>query len=190
MNIITDALPSFVIIKDKKYTVRCDFKTWLRFYKIINSDEPEVKKIASAIALIYVELPENIIEAVEGLKEFYSGELNEYKSTSDKKASSKKTFDFEYDSELIYSAFLQQYNIDLAKCDMHWWKFKALFHNLTEETKFIKVVQYRGMDTSKMKDKEQKKFYEEMKRIYKLPDNRTKEEKENDFVNDFIDNFI
>ena len=109
--------------------------------------------------------------------DFYSTEkLQKSNKRSEKK--SKRVYDFEIDSELIYAAFMQQYKIDLSTVDLHWWKFKALFNSLSEDTQFIKVVRYRSMDLSKIKDKDQKKFYREMKSFYRLPDNRTEKEKE------------
>ena len=66
---------------------------------------------------------------------------------------------------------------------MHWWTFKTLFDSISEETHFGKILQYRCIDVSQIKDKEMKKFYLKMKKAYALPDNRTDEEKERDFAN-------
>ena len=41
------------------------------------------------------------------------------------------------------------------------------------------------MNTSKIKDKDMKKHYEKMKKLYALPDMRTEEQKENDFAEAF-----
>jgi hypothetical protein len=53
-----------------------------------------------------------------------------------------------------------------------------LFDGLNDSTQFIKVVGYRSIKLSDIKDKEQKKYYRKMKQLYKLPDTRTQEEKE------------
>ena len=87
-------------------------------------------------------------------------------------------FSFEHDSDMIYSAFYQQYNIDLSSAKMHWWQFKALFNGLSDTTQFIKVVGFRGVNLSEIKNNEMRKYYSKMKRIYKLPDNRSESEKE------------
>ena len=63
--------------------------------------------------------------------------------------------------ELIYSAFMENYNIDLSKY-MHWWKFKALFKGLNSECEFCKIKSYRMYDG---KDKN----LLELKEYYKLP---------------------
>ena len=41
---------------------------------------------------------------------------------------------------------------------------------------------YRALDISKIKDKQEKKRYKYLQEIYKLPDMRSEEEKEEDFA--------
>ena len=118
---------------------------------------------------------------------FYS--YTPVKSENKDRAVNKNYFDFEYDANLIYSAFLQQYKIDLCQTNMHWWTFKALLGGLSDDTHFIKVVQYRSMDLSKIKDKEQKRHYQKMKALYKLPDNRSEEQKEQ-HLNDVMESMF
>ena len=55
---------------------------------------------------------------------------------------------------------------------MHWWQFRALFKSLNETQEFVKIMRYRATDLSKIKDKEQKAYYQKMKDIYKLPINK------------------
>jgi hypothetical protein len=69
---------------------------------------------------------------------------------------------------------------------MHWWKFRTLFNGINENTLFSKITGYRSMNLEDIKDKEQKKYYEKMKRLYALPDNRTIEQKESDFANALV----
>ena len=45
-----------------------------------------------------------------------------------KQEKQKQIYSYEFDADYIYSAFLQQYKIDLNSIKyMHWWKFKDLF---------------------------------------------------------------
>ena len=46
-------------------------------------------------------------------------------------------YDFQFDSQWIYSAFLQQYGIDLNKASMHWFRFMILFEDLNDGTPTI-----------------------------------------------------
>ena len=77
---------------------------------------------------------------------------------------------------------MEQYKIDLNNIKyLHWWKFKALFNSLNKNTHFVEIMGYRAMDLSKIKDKEEKKRYKRLQKIYALPDMRTEEQKEADF---------
>lgn len=136
------------------------------------------ENIVSIFSLVFYELPPNFFDALKAVISFYS-KNEEIKQDGEGSTYKKRYFDFEADGDFIYSSFLQQYNIDLCESEqLHWWKFKALMNGLSDETQFVKVVQYRGMDLSKIKDKEQKSFYRKMKALYKLPDNRSEEQKE------------
>ena len=96
----------------------------------------------------------------------------------------KQIFSYEYDAKYIYSAFLDQYGLDLNEIDyLHWFKFKALFEGLKSDNKICEIMGYRAIDLSKIKDKEQKQHYKRLQREFALPDNRTTEEKEQDFAN-------
>lgn len=89
-------------------------------------------------------------------------------------------YDFDEDFEYLWGAFLSEYGIDLAECSMHWWKFRALMMSLSEDCRFSKILAYRSMDTSKIENREVRRFYEKMKRRLSLPDRRTAEERERD----------
>lgn len=83
----------------------------------------------------------------------------------------ERAYSYVYDWGLIYSAFLEQYGIDLIETKMHYWKFKALFNNL-HDTNFNKVMQIRQMELGKIKNVEERAFYQELKDYYKLPNNK------------------
>ncbi len=177
MSLLINEPPKTLKICGEDIPIQYDFRTWIKFTKLFEK-EIGPKETAQMFKLIFpVKLPKRFDKAIKAIMDFYSTEKLQ-KSNKRNKKKSKKVYDFEIDSELIYAAFMQQYKIDLSTVDLHWWKFKALFNSLSEETQFIKVVQYRSMDLSKIKDKDQKKFYREMKSFYRLPDNRTEEEKE------------
>lgn len=181
MSILTEKLPEALVVCGQICPIRTDFKTWLRFSQLIAENELTTEKIVNIFKLVFYEIPPNLFEALNAIMRFYA-KSEDVKQLSGKNTDKKRYFDFEADGDLIYSAFLQQYGIDLCDADlMHWWKFKALMNGLSENTHFVKVVQYRSMDLSKIKDKEQKKFYRKMKTLYKLPDHRSEAQKEKDF---------
>lgn len=176
-----DKLPEEIVVCGEICPIRTDFKTWLKFSQIISQNELTAENIVHIFRLVFYDIPPNFFEALKEIMKFYA-KNEDVKQPSGNNTDKKRYFDFEADGDLIYSAFLQQYSIDLCDAELlHWWKFKALMNGLSEDTHFVKVVQYRSMDLSKIKDKEQKKFYRKMKALYKLPDNRSESQKERDF---------
>ena len=177
-NILLDNLPE---ITPNGFKIKTDFRQAIKFEllmqdRTINDEE----KVILALNLFYNETID-INKQVEDMTWFYlKGKKIEELKTS-KEGNNQQIYSFEYDADYIFSAFLETYNIDLNKTSMHWWKFKAMFEGLNEKTKLVEVMGYRAIDLSKIKDKEEKKRYKNLKKIYQLPDMRTAEEKEADF---------
>ena len=171
MNILIDLLPSSVKIDGTEYEINSDFRTSVLFSLLMEDDNlSEEEKVLQALNLYYPVVPNNLEEAIEQIKWFYScGKLDNPIGNKKAKASSKKVFDFEVDANYIYSAFMSQYRIDLQDIEeLHWWKFKALLEGLKEDNKLSKIIEYRSVDLSKIKDKEQRKFYKDMQKQYSL----------------------
>ncbi len=76
-----------------------------------------------------------------------------------------RAYDFDKDAALIYSAFRTTYNIDLATVDfLHWWEFRALLFSLPDTTPMGRIIYYRTVDISEIKDRAMKKSRAEAKR--------------------------
>lgn len=184
MNILTDRLPDAVTVDGSQYPIHTDFRTWIIFEGLISDNTaPMMERMLAMIELCYIEHPEPSIEAVMALLGFYMGDRRQGQGDGVNKAG-KPNYSFEHDAEYIYAAFQTQYHIDLQKADLHWYQFKALFAAISDDTMFGKILSYRGMDLSKIKDKEQKSFYRRMKALYRLPDNRTPEQIERDMISE------
>ena len=171
MNILIDLLPSSVKINGTEYDINSDFRTSVLFSLLMEDDNlNEEEKVLQALNLYYPVVPDNSEKAIEKIKWFYScGKLDNPIGNKKARAISKKVFDFEVDANYIYSAFMSQYNIDLQDIEeLHWWKFKALLEGLKEDNKLSKIIEYRSVDLSKIKDKEQRKFYKDMQKQYSL----------------------
>lgn len=185
VNILLDKLPQRT---PSGLKIRTDFRESIKFELLMqDTNIDEKSKIIQALNLYYYNIPENIDiqKAVDEMIYFFScGKLAE-KTNNKVKGNNKETkqiYSYEFDADYIFSAFLQQYKIDLNSIKyLHWWKFKALMENLSEETQFVKIMGYRALDISKIKDKEEKARYKKIKKLYALPDMRTAEQKEADF---------
>lgn len=180
MNILVDLLPIAVEIDNKNYEINSDFRTSILFELLMQDSSIGAEdKIITALELYYPVIPENINEAIEQMLWFYrcGKEITSSKGNG-KGKSVTQIYSFEYDDDYIYAAFMDQYNIDLQDIEyLHWWKFKAMFNSLKEDIKIVKIMEYRSIDLSKIKDKEQKAYYKKMKNLYEIPISKDEDRK-------------
>lgn len=174
MNILIDLVPTTIEVLGEEYKINSDFRTSILFELLIQDKElTDEEKITQALILYYEDnIPKDINKAIEGLLWFYRGGKEEAKATGKGKGkgNNKQIYSYEYDAELIYSAFMSQYGIDLQDIKyLHWFKFKALFKGLKEDNEICKAMKYRSMDLNTIKDKEERKYYKKMKELYKIP---------------------
>lgn len=197
-----DKPPKQVEVDGKLYKINSDFRTSIQFEILMQKKELTEKqkefanelclldkemdretaellaKYKDGLELYYPEIPNDINGAINAMLWFYEcGKENIDKKKSKKSGSGKKIYDYNYDADYIYAAFFEQYHIDLAEQELHWWKFSALFSALSEDCMISKIITYRVIDTKGM-EKEQKAFYNRMKRLYQLPEDISEEERE------------
>lgn len=187
MNILIDLVPKTVKVLGKEYTINSNFRTFILFELLIQDESlSEVEKGIQALKLCYEdEIPPDLNSAIEGILYFYRGgkEENEIQGREGN-GNYTQPYSYEYDAELIYSAFLSQYNIDLQDIEyLHWWKFKALFKGLSEEHEIKKAIKFRTMDLNKIKDKQEREYYRKMKEVYKLPISEEEQKRLDDLTN-------
>lgn len=184
-NILLDQLPQYT---PSGLKIRTDFRESIKFELLMQDRNINDRdKISLALNLYYDEI-DDTEEAIKDMIWFYSCNENKKGKTNNENNTNKKEkqiYSYEFDDKYIYSAFMEQYKIDLNSIKyLHWWKFKALFNNLNENIQFSKIMSYRAMDLSKIKDKDMKKQYRKLKTLYALPDMRSEEEKESDFADE------
>ena len=182
MNILVDKLPTDY----EGLKINTNFRTFILFELLMQDSQINKEdKIALAIELFYEEYPHDIKKAVNGIIWFYTRgkKVKENKEETNQQNNKKKIYSYEHDSDLIYTAFLDQYRLDLNDIEyLHWFKFKAMFEGLKAENKICEIMGYRAVDVGKIKDKEEKKKYKKLQREWALPDERSEEEKERDFA--------
>lgn len=189
MNILVDKLPT----EYKGLKIETNFRSFILFELLMQDNElSSEEKIELVLNLFFHKKEfksiEEVKKALDGVLWFYTlGKSEEKKDKKVKEKRYKKTkaiYSYEHDANLIYSAFLSQYGLDLNGIDyLHWWKFKSLFEGLNDNNKICEIMGYRAIDLSKIKDEGQKKYYQKLKNKFALPDNRSEEEKENEFAN-------
>ncbi|MBO5136456.1 MAG: hypothetical protein J6C17_03650 [Clostridia bacterium] len=167
MNILVDTLPDFITVRDKKYKINTSHKVWISFEEIMTNDNiPLWDKYIKIISLCLKDrtLPPSLEETIKELFNFYA-----ISPSAPTEKNSKKLLDFSYDGDLIYSAFLSQYGIDLNQTPIHWWKFISLFKGLTPDNRICEVMQIRNINPSKIQDKEQRAMLSKLQRQFRIP---------------------
>lgn len=178
MNLLMDAPPTHVKVANEKIPIKTDYRIGIRF-ELLMSDPmiSDVDKLKRAFGLFYGKhffRTEQLDEAVDAILWFYTcgKDIDDLKTKKDSKkapSGANRVYDYAYDADYIYAAFLQQYGTDLTQNRIHWWKFKAMFKALTDKTEFVKIMGYRSIKINSNMTKSQKEFYQEMKRIHALP---------------------
>lgn len=184
MGMLSEKLPTTVIVGGTEVGIQTDFRTSILFEELLNDPElTDMEKITQAVELYYgrqVIRWEDRQEAVEQIISFYTGGSPSRKKTQNDDEEFEQTealYSYEYDGDKIYAAFKHDYNIDLQNVDyLHWWEFKALFRGLSDENEIMKVIGYRGMTIDPKLPSSQQDFYRRMKRIHALPAKKEEED--------------
>lgn len=161
--------PEVLEIDGKTYPIDTDFRTWIRFQSIMVKDNTDEEKTAdllqfiSELGLPFSEMP--LQKTLAAIVDFYTA--GDSRRTEERK---KPTYNFETDSNFIFSAFLTQYGADLMQEKIHWWKFKAMFSSLSQDHMISKIMWARGADTKDMSE-DMKKYVEDIRKHYPLSTN-------------------
>lgn len=158
--------PRIVTVGKEKTVIDPDFRIFCAFEDQIRGNGDG----AAAIAAFYRgRLPSDAKGAVNAFLDFYlCGEKPKEKSKGSRGGSKGFVYSFSRDRNLFIAAFLQQYRIDLCTARLHWWEFCALFSGLTDDTMLVRVMQIRGTDTNKIKDKHERSRIRELQERFSL----------------------
>lgn len=193
INILIDELPSQIEIENYIIDINCDFRYGIMFEQLINDKSyGELQKYYAMLDIYFGDtyrLVENQSVLSDYIIWFHScGKKKNKKEVANVNMNLNQinqkyykppetVYDYDYDADLIYSAFQQQYHIDLNEAELHWWKFKALFNSLDENTLFKQIVHIRATDVRKIKNKDERQRINKLKLQYKIPVEMTEEEK-------------
>ena len=184
MNILVDKLPT----EYEGLKVNTNFRSFILFELLMQDNKVSSKdKVILSLNLFYDPIPQDLKKAIDGIVWFYTrGKEIKQSGNKGEKGNKKKIYSYEYDADYIYTAFLDQYRLDLNEIDyLHWFKFKAMFDGLKSDNKICEIMGYRAIDINKIKNKDEQKKYKKLQKEWALPDDRTEEEKERDFAEAF-----
>ncbi len=192
MSLITSPPAEYITVGGKEYKINTDYRVWIQVEQLLKSlkDSPE-ETYTRILTLCFtgdggerLPLPKTWKETIEAIFAFYTANAEKPNEKEQRSVGEKaqRIYDFEYDGDYIWAAIMQQYGIDISEMRLHWWKFKALFSSITSDTKMGKIMEYRAVDLSSISDRKMKSQYMRLKEIFALPDNRSEDEKEQDFA--------
>lgn len=178
-NILMDDLPKTVTVNGIQCPVNWGYRAMMLIeIDIFRGDRSDEQKILDILNLFYCHgIPDNTEEALKQLLLFYAGGREQQRETEKKRGASnvRRCYCFEQDAPYIYAAFRTQYGMNLNQTknyELHWWEFKAMFESLNEELKICKIMYYRTAKLSGL-GKEQRRFLNEMKKLYALDQENT-----------------
>ncbi len=168
MGFLTERPPATVEVGGREVPVNADYRVMLRIDELPDG-MPEAARGMRALQLFYGEVPADVDAAAARMLWFMQcGKKGGAADGGGKPA--QPDFSFSHDGALIYAAFLEQYGIDLVDVPfLHWWTFRALLDGLSDGHLFCEVRRCRAMELGRVKDKEQQRYYREMKKRYALP---------------------
>jgi len=177
MSILLGQLPETVTINGAEVPINTDFRVGIQFEELLTSDLTPEQVTVEALRLYYPKIPDSGDQAIERLLWFYQGSKELPKSYQ---GSKEQVYSYEHDYDYILAAFMEQYKVDLSEArNLHWWKFRAMFVSLSENTMLEKIMLYRSIDTRGM-ELEQRRAYDKMKKLYQLPKRVSEERQQRD----------
>ncbi len=143
-------LPEAVEADGARYPVNWDFRAALKLFRLL--DDPDVAdrhKAMLACKLFYAgEIPPDGVRLMLRW-------LNPDDGMPKKRDPNAPPMDFEFDADVIYASFYQQYGMDLFRVEgLHWYAFLTLLRGLGEGAALSARLYARGRDTSRLKGKD------------------------------------
>lgn len=155
MNPFYESFPNTVRLDGKDFYIETDFRAVMYILDVLSDPKAGQKKKVNAILGLYKEIPSNVDEAVRVIGDFIVGDREEDCEKEEKKI--KKTLSYDKDAPYIAGDFLHFYGIDLTSNEyLHWKKFQLLLTGLPEDSETKTRIAYRLINTSKIKNKEER----------------------------------
>lgn len=179
MDLTRKGLPNVIMINGSPFSIYTDFRLWMRF-------EIEVGKLKRGQVMDTSYLFKNDMPAYCNIPELFS--FSRPYNPLPRQIGHQPdalALDYELDGELIYSAFLGQYGIDLVEVEeLHWHKFLALLKGLNDSTKLREVMGYRCYEKSTDTKRD---IYAELRRAWEIEKITEEEQEEVDKFNRYFE---
>lgn len=180
---LTDDNKCIIKIHGEKYQVHLAYPNVLKWFELMDCDDyNDLEKLLLTFELFVGDVADfksiSIDEISSAVKSITTLISNSPYGESGSGVGSNPTRFFSYtkDADAIYASFMYDYGIDLLKeRSMSWFKFSALFNNLSSESPIMRIISIRRRDTSKIDNVEEKQQIEELQNYYALEHKNNRE---------------
>lgn len=160
-NIMLDPVPATW----KGFPIESDFRIGIQISQVLEDrDLTDAERYEKISDLFFPGICPDLSEQGEAIRWFLTA------WNHDRNRESKNTvrvLDYDIDQWRIYSAFRNQYGIDLNTADLHYWEFMGLLTTL-DECAFTRVIDIRMKKVKPKMPKEEKEAIRQAKKIYGL----------------------
>ena len=182
-NVLLDPLPE----EWNGHQIDPAFQNGIQIMQLMEDEEiTEREKVLLAADLLFLDPPETIQEALDGIVWFMGGWNTDRPDADEKKED--PVMDWDIDQWRIYSAFRKQYGIDLNNLGkhcvgyqlqdkklipvyedniLHFWAFMGLLTTL-DDCAFTRVADIRAKKLEGKMDPKEKAFYRQAKKRYAI----------------------
>ncbi|MEG1407423.1 MAG: Gp15 family bacteriophage protein [Ruthenibacterium sp.] len=167
-------LPRYVVIQQKKYELNTDYRTALRILAAFEDAElADLEKQGIMLKLLYKTVPPDEAQAVRLAQLFLN--CGEAQTETD---DTPPLYSFTADAPLIYAALRKSHGVDVIAEEMHWYRFVALFCDISEDSFFARLLYLRRAAMEGKLTPEEKRLAIALKNYMRVPQSATPEETE------------
>lgn len=177
MNLFYEDYPKSILVDGEEIQIITDFRSYIQLFDMLKDDSINSVEKAMVIREYFKTDPPNFSNAIDALLDFVTMEeipkCSVYMNgkNEDDDVRKKELYSFSIDYPFIFSAFLQEYGINIRTIKyMHWWEFRMLFDGLSDNTEIKKRIMYRSMDLNEIRDKAERKRIQKIQNQIRLPD--------------------
>ncbi|MEG2435292.1 MAG: Gp15 family bacteriophage protein [Ruthenibacterium sp.] len=167
-------LPRYVTVHRKKYNLNTDYRTALRILAAFEDAElADLEKQGIMLKLLYQNVPPDESEAVRLALLFLN--CGETQTETD---DTPPLYSFTADAPLIYAALRKSHGVDVLAEEMHWYRFVALFCDISEDSFFARLLYLRRAAREGRLTPDETRMAAALKRYMQVPQQKSAEETE------------
>ena len=178
MRILTEGLPTKIMVGQEVCRIRYDYKTCLKIIMAFEDRElTGAEKAAVLLDLLYIDRPNDLQAALEkGVRFLDCGEKREDGKVGGEE---RRIYSFWYDEKYIFAGVNKVLNGRLSLgTPVHWWEFVLAFLDLPEDCMMSRIIYYRSRYAKGKLTKEEREVWAKNKEIFELPVKMTDQEED------------